>query len=104
MRAGGETGRRAPVSRHNASAERIKQLLGLRLLCRIALLHDFLQDFARAVLVTHFLVRLGEIELRLHVVPVIVLRAAWRWPRGICLGHIVEAETDIVELDVGSRR
>src|SRR5207237_4642803 len=40
-----------------------EQLLGLPLLRRVAVLHDFVEKLARAVLVAHLLVRLGEVEL-----------------------------------------
>ena len=55
------------------SAERPQQLLRLRLLLWIAFLQHFLEDVARSVLVAHFLVGFGEIELLLDVVPVVVL-------------------------------
>ena len=39
---------------------------GARLLLGIALLHDFLQEFACAFLVAHFLVGMSEFKLGLH--------------------------------------
>src|SRR4051812_46901535 len=74
------------------SAQRAEELARLGLLLCVAFLHHFLKDLACAVLVTHFFVRLGEIELLLHVVPVIVLDAATRSRRG------TEVQVEIVQL------
>ena len=68
----------APVLRQ---PRRVQQLLRLRLLLGVAFLDDFLQDVLGAVLVAHLLVRLGEIELGLDVVPMPVLLAAAPWSR-----------------------
>ena len=87
-------------------AERVEQLLGLGLLAGVAFLDDFLQDFARAVFVAHLLVRLGEIEFRLHVIPVVVFRFATgrRSFRGDVFDfrRVVQIEADVVEFDIGN--
>jgi len=44
-----------------------------RLTSGVAFLKHFLEDLARTVLVAHFLVGLGKVELGLNVIPTIIL-------------------------------
>src|SRR6266540_762732 len=50
-------------------AELREQLLRRAFLRCVAVLHDLVEQVARPVLVSHFLVRLGEVELGRHLLP-----------------------------------
>src|SRR4051812_38386646 len=69
-----------------------EQLLRLALLCSIAVLGDFVEQLPGAILVAHFLVRFGEIELRRDFLPLgIAIAAASAGPGG--LGPKVQADS-----------
>ena len=86
------------------ASREFEQLLRLRLLLGVAFLDDFLQDFPGAVLVAHFLVRLGEIELGLDVVPMpVLLAAAARGLGRLCLVAQIEVGNIELEIEPGVR-
>src|SRR5688500_3354377 len=80
-----------PRAMRPSSAQLGEQLLRLALLPRVAVLHHFAEQLARAVLVAHFLVGLGEIQLGGDLLPFRVAAGAGR-------GFARRAE---IEADVG---
>ena len=69
-------------------------------LCGVAVLHDFLEQLARAVLVAHFLVGLGEVELGRDLLPFRVGARPGREHGGIGRRG-AEVEADLREIHLG---
>src|SRR2546421_12034438 len=82
----------SPMARRGISAQFGEELLRLPLLLAVAVLHDFVEKIARAVLVAHLLVRFREIELGGHFLPLWVGSALRR-------EHAVLARAAEVEVD-----
>src|SRR5690349_17547690 len=88
-----ETGRcgAVPASQN----QRLETFARFQLLPLIALAQHFLENIARAALVAHVLVSLGEIELLLHVVPVIVAVGGANVSRTRVDVEVVQVELEI---------
>src|SRR5262245_32682343 len=77
----------------------VQHLLRLLLLRGVALLDDLVQELARAVLVAHLLVRLGEVELGSHLLPAGVYRRTRR-----LAATFPEVEADPAKVDAAWAR
>src|SRR5208282_438840 len=77
-----------------------QQRLCLGFLLVVALVEDFLQDFARALDVAHFLIRLSQVELGRGIVPLAIEYRRCRILERRALR--VEGEVELIEFDGGS--
>src|SRR5688500_8472276 len=87
----GYGGTRVPLYR--ALAQAGQHLLGLALLRAVAFPDDLVQQLARPILVAHLLVRLGEIELGGHLLPLCIAAARRRFSRSS------QVEADAAEIE-----
>src|SRR4051794_37598069 len=95
-KSGGETPPPSSLER-NSSGELGEQRLGFAFLLVVAFVQHLLKDLAGAFDIAHFLIGLGEIELRRGVVPLPVEHRRRRIFERRALR--VECEVELVELD-----
>src|SRR5476649_2428438 len=83
--------------RRRGSGQLGDQRLGFGFLLIVALVQHFLENFARAFDIAHFLIRLGEIELGRGIVPLAIEHRRRRVLEGRALR--IEGKVELVELD-----
>src|SRR4029077_362933 len=79
-------------------SERLEQLLRFGLLADVAFSDNFLEYFPGAVAIAHLLIGLGQIKLRLHIVPSIIFSATIAF-RSFRRQRLIELEIDIIKLE-----